>query len=87
MNIVKVEQAHEVEQDVEMDEMWSYVGRKTDQRWLWHAIDRATGVVLAYIFGRRQDEILLGLKNLLKPFGITRFYNDDWGSLRTSSGR
>ena len=75
VDIVKVEQAHEVEQNeqaVEMDEMWSYVGSKENQRWLWHAIDRATGVVLAYIFGRRQDEIFLGLKKLLEPFGITR---------------
>ena len=31
----------------EMDEMWSFVGRKKDQRWLWHAIDHATGAVLA----------------------------------------
>ena len=60
--------------------MWSYVGCKADQRWLWHAIDRATGVVLAYILGRRQDEIFLGLKKLLEPFGITRFYTDDWGA-------
>ena len=83
VDIVKVEQAHEVEQNeqaVEMDEMWSYVGSKENQRWLWHAIDRATGVVLAYIFGRRQDEIFLGLKKLLEPFGITRFYTDDWGA-------
>ena len=80
MDIVKVEQAHEVEQSVEIDEMWSYVGCKDDQRWLWHAIDRATGVVLAYILGRRQDEIFIGLKKLLEPFGITRFYTDDWGA-------
>lgn len=80
MDIVKIEQAHEVEQSVEIDEMWSYVGCKDDQRWLWHAIDRATGVVLAYILGRRQDEIFLGLKKLLEPFGITRFYTDDWGA-------
>ena len=60
--------------------MWSYVGCKANQRWLWHAIDRATGVVLAYILGRRQDEIFLGLKKLLEPFGITRFHTDDWGA-------
>lgn len=63
-----------------MDEMWSYVGCKADQRWLWHAIDRATGIVLAYTLGRRQDEIFLRLKKLLEPFGITRFYTDDWGA-------
>ena len=80
MDVVKVEQFHEVEQAAEMDEMWSYVGCKADQRWLWHAIDRATGIVLAYTLGRRQDEIFLRLKNLLEPFGITRFYTDDWGA-------
>ena len=80
MEVVKVEQFHEVEQAAEMDEMWSYVGCKADQRWLWHAIDRATGIVLAYTFGRRQDEIFLRLKKMLEPFGITRFYTDDWGA-------
>ena len=80
VEVVKVEQFHEVEQAAEMDEMWSYVGCKADQRWLWHAIDRATGIVLAYTLGRRQDEIFLRLKNLLEPFGITRFYTDDWGA-------
>jgi insertion element IS1 protein InsB len=37
---------HQVE-DVEVDEMWSFVGKKTQQRWLWHAIDHRTGVVVA----------------------------------------
>jgi len=31
----------------EVDEMWSFVQRKAHQRWLWHAIDHLTGVVLA----------------------------------------
>ena len=43
--------------EAEMDEMWSFVGRKKDQRWLWHAIDHATGAVLAYVFGRRKDAV------------------------------
>lgn len=34
-------------EDAEMDEMWSFVGSKKQQRWLWHAIDHATGAVLA----------------------------------------
>ncbi len=46
--------------------MWSYVGKKKNQRWLWHAIDRLTGKVLAYVFGRRQDEVFLQLKELLE---------------------
>ena len=66
--------------EAEVDEMWSFVGRKKDQRWLWHAIDHRTGKVLAYVFGRRQDEVFLQLKALLEPFGSTRFYTDYWGA-------
>jgi insertion element IS1 protein InsB len=64
----------------ELDEMWSYVGKKANPRWLWHAIDHHTGKVLAYVFGRRQDDVFLRLKALLEPFGITRFYTDGWGT-------
>jgi len=27
----------------ELDEMWSYVGKKAEPRWLWHAIDHYSG--------------------------------------------
>jgi insertion element IS1 protein InsB len=64
----------------ELDEIWSYVGKKAHQHWLWHAIDHHTGKVLAYVFGRRQDEVFLRLKALLEPFGITRYYTDGWGT-------
>ena len=83
VDIVKVDERQEASSDdleVEMDEMWSYVGSKANQRWLWHAIDRATGTVLAYVLGRRQDAVFLELKALLEPFGITRFFTDDWGA-------
>ena len=64
----------------ELDEMWSYVGKKDNPRWLWHAIDHKSGQVLAYVFGTRKDEVFVQLKALLEPFGITRFYTDDWGA-------
>jgi len=51
--------------EAEMDEMWSFVG---------------TGKVLAYVFGRRTDEVFLQLKALLEPFGLTRYYTDHWGA-------
>jgi len=66
--------------EAEMDEMWSFVGKKKEPRWLWHAIDHATGAVLAYVFGRRKDAVFLQLKALLEPFGLTRFYTDHWGA-------
>ena len=64
----------------EVEEMWSYVGSKQKPRWLWHAIDHGSGKVLAYVFGRRQDEVFLQLKALLESFGITRFFTDHWGA-------
>jgi len=39
---------------------------------LWSAIAHQTKQVLAYVFGRHQDEIFLQLKALLESFGITR---------------
>ncbi len=68
------------ETEAEADEMWSFVQRKKNQRWLWHAIDHYSGKVLAYVFGRRQDEVFLKLKALLEPFGITKYYTDYWGA-------
>jgi insertion element IS1 protein InsB len=39
-----------------------------------------SGKVLAYVFGRRKDEVFLKLKALLEPFGMTRYFTDDWGA-------
>ena len=67
-------------EEAEVDEMWSYVGKKREPRWLWHAIDHRSGHVLAYVFGRRKDEVFLKLKGLLEPFGIMKYYTDYWGA-------
>jgi insertion element IS1 protein InsB len=63
-----------------MDEMWSFVQKKTNQRWLWHAIDRQTGQVLAYVLATHEDAALKQLQQLLAPFSITRFYTNSWGA-------
>jgi len=64
----------------ELDEMWSFVSSKRNPRWLWHAIDRRSRQVLAYVFGRRKDRVFLKLKKLLEPFGIKRYCTDGWGA-------
>ena len=43
-------------------------------------MDHHTGKVLAYVFGRRKDNVFLRLQQLLEPFGITKFYTDGWGA-------
>lgn len=86
---VEIKLSSEVEQEFEagiedskLDEMWSFVRKKSNQRWLWHAIDKQTGKVLAYVFGRRKDEVFLELKKLLKPFGIKHYCTDGLGAYR-----
>ena len=32
------------------------------------------------MLGARKDQVFLELKGLLEPFGISRFYTDDWGA-------
>lgn len=67
------------EQDIEeseLDEMWSYVGNKQNQRCLWHAVDRRSGKILAYTLGRRTDKVFLELKDLHEPFGIHNYCTD-----------
>ena len=81
VNICLVQLPEEVMgQESEVDEMWSYVGKKDNPRWLWYAIEHHRGKVLAYVFGRRKDEVFLQLKQREEPFGINCFYTDGWGA-------
>jgi insertion element IS1 protein InsB len=66
--------------EAQMDEMWSFVESKKQQRWLWSAIDHRSGKMLAYVLAPHEDSALVQLKALLQPFGLTRFYTDAWGA-------
>jgi insertion element IS1 protein InsB len=69
-------------EEVELDEMWPFVGRKRHPRRLWGALDHQPGRILAYVFGRREDRAVLHLEALLAPFGIRCYYTDGWGAYR-----
>ena len=69
-----------IDPQAELDEMWSFVQSKQQQRWLWQAVDHVTGEVLAYVLNTREDTAFLQLKALLQPFGIQHFYTDGWGA-------
>ena len=57
--------------------MWSFVHDKSQQYWLWWAVDHRTGVPLAYCFGTREHKHLDELRTLLAPFHIDKIYADD----------
>jgi insertion element IS1 protein InsB len=67
-------------EEAELDEMWSFVGSKQHQRWLWHATSHQTGKVLAYVLATHEDGALKQLQQLLALSSIERFYTDSWGA-------
>ena len=64
--------------EAEADEQWSFVENKKNRRWLCYAIEKETRRVLAFLFGKRTDQILKKLINLLSNFNITKYYTDGW---------
>jgi len=63
--------------EAEMDEMWSFVHDKSQQYWLWWAIEHSTGAPLAFCFGTKESKNLGDLLALLKPFNVTKAYADN----------
>ena len=63
--------------EAEMDEMWSFVHDKSQQYWLWWAMDHKSGEPLAFHFGTREHRNPDPLLELLKPFKITKVYTDE----------
>ena len=66
--------------DLELDEFWSFVGRKADQRWTWHAFDRQRKQVVAFVNGRRTHHNCRALYAKLQPSSVKFFYSDEWAA-------
>ena len=41
---------------LELDEMWSYVGKKGNSVWLWSALCRRTKQIVAFVIGDRSED-------------------------------
>ncbi len=63
--------------EAEMDDQWTYIGNQSSPRRLWYAVDHAASTMLAYVFGKRKDEVFERLKALLETFGISHYDTDD----------
>lgn len=62
------------------DEMWSFVGNKKAQQWLWWVEDASNGQIIAFTFGRRTNATFRRLKKLLTSAGIwaALWITDQW---------
>lgn len=66
--------------DLELDEFWSFVEKKKQQRWTWLAFDRKRKRVMAYQNGRRTDQNCAALLKKLSASRVNRFHTDKWES-------
>ena len=63
--------------EAEADEMWSFVGNKDNQVWLWWILDHNTNEPIAYTFGTKEHVYLDQLRDILGCyFEIKTIYTD-----------
>ena len=64
---------------LELDELWSFVGNKKRQVWLWIALCRRTRQVVAYTLGDRSTQTCQQLyNNLPESYKHCKSYSDFW---------
>jgi IS1 family transposase/transposase-like protein len=71
---------------LEIDEFWTYVGRKTNKIWLIYAYHRETGEIVAYVWGKRDLKTAKKLRKQLELLGVSydRIACDEWDSFLTA---
>ena len=65
---------------VELDEFWSFVGSKANQRWTWLGVTSSTRRIGAVVNGRRTDKCCRQLLEQYQNSRIEEFATDDWQS-------
>jgi insertion element IS1 protein InsB len=62
-----------------LDEVWSFVRKKTDKRWLWTAMCRRTRQIVAFVIGDRSEATCRLLwKAILETYKHCQTYSDFW---------
>ena len=71
---------------LEVDEFWTYVGKKKRKVWLIYAYDRSTGEIVAYVWGKRNLKTAKKLRARLKQLKVDYGYiaMDNWDSFITA---
>ncbi len=66
---------------LELDELWSFVHKKTNQRWLWIALCRRTRQIVAYVIGDRSEKSCRALwRRIPACYKRSRSYSDFWAA-------
>ncbi len=69
---------------IEIDEFWTYVGKKKNKIWLIYAYHRATVEIIPYVWGKRNLKTANKLRKKLKEQNISYdlVYTDNWDSFQ-----
>ncbi len=69
---------------IEIDEFWTYVGKKKNKVWLIYAYHRSTGEIISYVWGKRNYKTANKLRNQLREQNISYdvVYTDKWDSFQ-----
>lgn len=67
---------------VQIDEQWSYVGRKEKKVWMLYAYAPQEDEILAFAMGKRSAETVRRLMMKLKQVNIEWFLTDDWEAFK-----
>ena len=69
----------QLEDVLELDEVWSFVLKKSNQRWLWMALCRRTRQIVAYFIGDRSETSCLQLwRRIPLPYKRCYSFSDFW---------
>ncbi|CRY68017.1 insertion sequence protein [Yersinia pekkanenii] len=60
--------------------MWSFVGNKKQQRWLWYAWEPRLKRIIAHVFGRRSKKTFRQLWGLLSGFNVAFWCTDNFSA-------
>jgi IS1 family transposase len=64
---------------LELDELWSFVGKKANKRWVWLALARRTRQVVAYVVGDRGERTCRRLwERIPEDYQRGCCYSDFW---------
>ena len=68
---------------LELDELWSFVGKKADKRWVWIALARHSRQAVAYVIGGRGELTCRRLwERIPESYKGGRCYSDFWEAYR-----
>lgn len=80
---MEIKPKHKYYSKVQLDEQWSYVGKKNKKVWMIYAYAAQDGEILGFAMGKRNWKTVTNLLVKLKALEIDFFQTDGWEAFKT----